>query len=333
MERNALPLVSIIIPVYGVEKYIRRCAVSVFQQTYYNLDIIFVDDCSPDNSISVLIKVAEEYPERKSQMRVISHACNRGLSAARNTGVEAAKGEYIYFLDSDDAITKDCIDTLVKHALLGDFDFVVGNVETIGFKNEAPVQCIKSEKAIEGRDIPYSFSNAEWPATAWNKLVSKKFLDDKHITFREGRIPEDVIWSFWMVLEAQKIYILKEKTYKYYHREDSITAKQNISEYLYGWIIVLQSMRGLQKKFRNYDSNIEKVIRYCENLIYNLTIREGHSKLYYYVIIKKADCRSWIRRIIFFARSPRTFPYNFFRLLPLKTGWWYYSHYGFWTRN
>lgn len=84
--------VSILVPVYGVEKYIERCARSIFEQTYRNLDIVFVDDCSPDKSIEILKRVLEDCPKRKAQTRIIRHEQNRGLAAARNTVVAAATG-------------------------------------------------------------------------------------------------------------------------------------------------------------------------------------------------------------------------------------------------
>ena len=96
--------VSILVPVYGVEKYIERCARSIFEQTYHNLDIVFVDDCTPDKSIEILKRVLEEYPGRKAQTRIIRHAYNRGLSAARNTAVAAATGTFLTHVDSDDWI-------------------------------------------------------------------------------------------------------------------------------------------------------------------------------------------------------------------------------------
>lgn len=104
---NRLPLVSIVIPVYGVERYIERCARSVFEQTYENLEIIFVDDCSPDRSIDVLKRVVVNYPQRKGQTKIIRHKTNRGPAAARNTAISNATGKYIIFADSDDWMEMD----------------------------------------------------------------------------------------------------------------------------------------------------------------------------------------------------------------------------------
>ena len=93
-------LVSILVPVYGVEKYIERCARSLFEQTYENLEYIFVDDCTPDKSIEILKRVIEDYPNRKNQVRIIHHEHNRGLAAARNTALDAATSEF-YLADEN----------------------------------------------------------------------------------------------------------------------------------------------------------------------------------------------------------------------------------------
>lgn len=96
------PKVSVIIPIYKVEKYIEKCARSLFEQTLDDIEYIFVDDCSPDNSVEVLLSLLEEYPRRKEQIRIIHHPQNLGLSCARNTGLYAARGQYVAHCDSDD---------------------------------------------------------------------------------------------------------------------------------------------------------------------------------------------------------------------------------------
>lgn len=105
--------VSICIPIYGVEKYIEKCAVSLFEQTYKDIEYIFVDDCSPDRSVEVLESVIEKYPERQNQVNIIHHIHNIGLAGARNTAVDNATGDYIMHVDSDDWIDKDCVETLI----------------------------------------------------------------------------------------------------------------------------------------------------------------------------------------------------------------------------
>jgi len=102
-----MPKVSVIIPVYGVEKYIERCIRSLFEQTLDDIEYIFVDDCTPDNSISILRKVLSEYPNREKQVKILHHEKNKGLAQARQTGLKIASGEYIAHCDSDDWVDKD----------------------------------------------------------------------------------------------------------------------------------------------------------------------------------------------------------------------------------
>ena len=103
--------ISILVPIYGVEHYIERCARSLFEQTYPDIEYVFVDDCSSDQSIAVLEKVMEDYPLRKPHVKIIHHERNKGLSAARNTALEASAGDYVMHVDSDDYIEKTLIKT------------------------------------------------------------------------------------------------------------------------------------------------------------------------------------------------------------------------------
>ena len=112
-----MPKVSIIVPIYNVEKYIEKCASSLFQQTYKNVEYIFVDDCGGDNSIKILERLVEEkYPELKDNILIIPNEKNLGPSKSRLEGIKKAKGEYILFVDSDDWIEKNTLDILIKRA-------------------------------------------------------------------------------------------------------------------------------------------------------------------------------------------------------------------------
>ena len=123
---NNNPLVSILVPVYNVEKYIERCARSVFEQTYENLEFIFVDDCTPDNSIAILKKIISDYPNREPCIRIFKHEHNRGLTAVRNTLVAAAKGEFIVHVDSDDWMERNDVELLMKRQQETNADIVTG---------------------------------------------------------------------------------------------------------------------------------------------------------------------------------------------------------------
>ena len=101
--------ISILTPVYGVEKYIEQCARSLFEQSYAPIEYIFVDDCTPDKSIGILQSLLKEYPERAQQVRIIHHDRNRGVGAARQTALMAATGDYLLFADSDDMLPEDAV--------------------------------------------------------------------------------------------------------------------------------------------------------------------------------------------------------------------------------
>ena len=107
------PLVSVLVPIYNVDPYIEQCARSLFEQTYDNLEFIFCDDCSPDASIQKLKEVMKEYPQRLEQIRIIYHERNRGSAAARNTLIDNCKGDFLFWVDSDDWVDTNAIERLV----------------------------------------------------------------------------------------------------------------------------------------------------------------------------------------------------------------------------
>jgi len=119
--------VSILVPIYGVEQFIERCSRSLFEQTYQRLEFIFVNDCSPDRSVSVLKEVITDYPERKDAIKIVEHERNRGLAAARNTGLNHATGEFVICVDSDDWLVQNTIELLVDKQLESDADIVSGD--------------------------------------------------------------------------------------------------------------------------------------------------------------------------------------------------------------
>ena len=117
--------VTICVPVYNVEKYIERCCKSLFEQTYSNIEYIFVDDRSPDNSIKVVENILQGYPKRKNAVKLIEHSVNKGLAATRNTGIDAASGEYILFVDSDDYLDHNAVELLMNKVEATHADVVI----------------------------------------------------------------------------------------------------------------------------------------------------------------------------------------------------------------
>lgn len=208
--------VSVIIPVYTVSAYIERCVKSVMSQTYDDFECILIDDASPDDSIHKCEKLISTY-HGSIRFRLI-HQFNRGLSAARNTGTNAATGDYILYIDSDDAITNDCIEKLMAPILRDNtIEMVMGNMEWISEGYPLPVRIPKMH---DSKDIVSSesvrscfFDRREINVYAWNKLIRKDFLKQHDLSFKEGIIWEDSLWSFFVMKYLSHLYIIKNITY------------------------------------------------------------------------------------------------------------------------
>jgi glycosyltransferase involved in cell wall biosynthesis len=206
--------VSILIPVYGVEKYIERCARSVFEQTYEDLEIIFVDDCSPDNSIAILKQVMEDYPNRRDQIKIIQHKKNKGLAAARNTGVENAIGDFVMFVDSDDWTSKDAVSLLLKEQEKSDADMVIGGVllhEINGEKLIYPLHSNSKSELIHASASPHSIE-----CSIWRRLIRKSLFVDNKIRCIEGiNMGEDIQVTLRLCYYAKRISWIDDVVYHY----------------------------------------------------------------------------------------------------------------------
>lgn len=213
------PLISIIIPVYGVERYIGKCLDSVVEQSYRNLEILCIDDVSPDNSIEIL----ETYAAKDPRIKIIRHEENKGLPGARNTGLKEAKGQYVFFLDSDDWLTRRAIEVLSEVALKDKVDIVLGGIlkvdEDTGkkYQDNHARYLIKDLHNVSMYDYPY-LRNA---VIACNKLVRKEFIDRTGLVFHEGhRRFEDVLTLKWYMAGA-RLSLTTELTYLYRQRVGS----------------------------------------------------------------------------------------------------------------
>lgn len=184
MTDCGLPLVSVLVPVWNVEKYIERCARSIFEQTYDNLDIIFVNDQTPDNSIQILERIITEYPNREKQVRIIHHKTNRGLSAARNTAVDACKGDFVFHVDSDDWVEIKAIELLMKKQIETNADIVTGKAYTyLGLDffeySDGGTQLEKNQILVPLLDGTISHS-------IWRRLIRRSLYKSNGIKSVEG---------------------------------------------------------------------------------------------------------------------------------------------------
>lgn len=219
--------VSVIIPVYNVSKYIERCLLSVLNQTWQDLEVILVDDCTPDNSMEIAETVIASH-SRGVAVRRLKHEKNRGLSAARNTGISEANGDYLYFLDSDDYIPENAIELLADAAYKDQSDFVIGNFEVAGTKRWAPPLCLATGFYDGNALILSNYVHEKWYVMAWNKLVNRSFLLQHELFFKEGIVHEDDLWSFQLACTSRSMSVVNAVTYFYFMQPDSIMRAPSI---------------------------------------------------------------------------------------------------------
>ena len=231
--------VTIIVPIYNVSAYIERCWESLVKQTYKDLEILFIDDCGTDDSVEKLQKLIDIHPG--IYCKILHHDHNRGLSAARNTGLMAATGDYVYFLDSDDDITEDCIERLVAPVMNDEIDIVVGNYRVVGGEAHSPL-LLDSGLLSSSKDVLASYAAGKWYVMAWNKLCRRDFLIDNNLFFREGLIHEDVLWTFQVACKAQSLYVCNDVTYNYNVRGASIMTSMSIERDLRVYLDVFDAI-------------------------------------------------------------------------------------------
>lgn len=223
--------ISVIIPIYKVEKYIQRCLDSVIAQKCDNFDVecILVNDCTPDMSMDIAQKIIDDYTGSIS-FRIINNVENQGLSCSRNNGLMMAKGEYVFFLDSDDDLTDNCLLCLYKELNRDgcDVDMVIGNsfdFHTNHFWQNMDAPPIFLSNHV---DIMKRFLRVEIPMMAWNKLVRRQLLLDNNLFFRPRMIHEDELWSYDLFDVISSVVLIPEITYNYEPNVDSIMSSSSV---------------------------------------------------------------------------------------------------------
>lgn len=276
MEKD---LISVIVPVYKVEKYLEKCIESVLKQTYTNLQIILVDDGSPDNCG----KICDEYAKKDSRIEVI-HKANGGLSDARNVGISKAKGRYIGFVDSDDYIKEDMYEILLNLIKKYDADVSICNLYDVIDGNE----CIRNKengiREYSRLDILKEvLLDKNIQSYAWNKLYEKELFDE--IKYPIGKKYEDIGTTFYLFEKCNKIVVTSEPEYYYLKRADSLVnnvTESTILDYteiiIQRYLYIKQNIKEL-RKYNNY--YLAKTLITAHNDIENLeNISEGMQQRY-----------------------------------------------------
>lgn len=205
-----MPKVSVIIPVYGVEQYIERCARSLFEQTLDDIEYIFVDDCTPDNSIKILNSIIELY-QKSNQVRIVKHENNKGLPSARKTGVSYATGEYIIHCDSDDWVEPQMYETLYNKAISENADIVWCDY----FRASESDNIVTPQRTLEDKiDHIRAFLRNKIIASTCNSLV-KRELYSNSIEFSKYNMLEDQVLMTQLYFYSKKIVYINKPLYYY----------------------------------------------------------------------------------------------------------------------
>ena len=302
-------MVSIIVPIYKVEKYLRECIESILAQTYTNLEVILVDDGSPDNCGSI----CDQYKEKDTRVRVI-HKANGGLSDARNVGIEVAQGEFIGFVDSDDWIAPDMIAYLVDGLLQNKAQISMCNY-VLAKSKQYCINTIQEDVFTREQALKALFSDT-MENYACNKLYQAELW--KSVRFPVGKNFEDVLTIYKTFEQASCIVQLPEAKYYYRIRSDSISGTRDFKNRLHIYQAFCDRYRDVMQRHPEYAQELFYRIRryYCNELSKEIVIdpeyrelrwpllellsgfiRENRDELY-----KRCKC-NWVERRMFDAFS------------------------------
>ena len=226
------PLLSVIVPCYNVEKYVEQCIRSIMGQSYQNIEIICVDDASPDKCFDIITELSEE----DSRIKILRHEKNEGLFQARLTGIAAAQGEYIAFVDSDDYVSCDWFRPLVSCAVSTNADIVLGNIVEVsesGWKHYSNIcrNLPKGLKHLYGDEVYRTFMSNRgslfyWHVM-WNKVYRRAFFEQcvPHYSEMKGRLimTEDIAFSCVLYSYAKNVQLVDSDCYFYCRHEDAST--------------------------------------------------------------------------------------------------------------
>lgn len=225
--------VTVIVPIFKVERFIERNARVLFEQNLPGIEYIFVDDCSPDNSITILEKILAEYPNKTTSTKIIRHSINQGLPSARNSGLAIATGEFIFHCDSDDWLEKDAISKLYNKAKEDQSDIVWCDWY-LSFKNnerymgQPPIH----EGVMSGKEAVKLILGGRIRYNVWNKLVKRSLYESQQIQFPDGYGMGEDMTMIKLFAVANKVSYLREALYHYVQLNEEAFTKKTTPQHL-----------------------------------------------------------------------------------------------------
>lgn len=282
-----MPKVTVCVPVYNVEKYIERCARSLFEQTLDDIEFIFVDDCTPDRSIEILESVIAEYKlrfaEKNYTVRIVRMPTNSGQAAVRRQGYQLASGDYITFCDSDDIMPEDAIETLYNLAIESGADITSGDMELLYDDGTTKRSFISLPYGNDAEAVYRALLSKEYSHTLWSKLFRNNLLQEyEYLTLMNATNGEDGMLFYQVLQHTSKVEHVNKVVYQYYQNGQSSTHVRLKKSALYSiiqlniirlntcgkmqtlkdktWLYVSQVLNGLLAEGYNTDGDLKELI-------------------------------------------------------------------------
>lgn len=308
--------VSIIIPIYNAALYVEKSLLSALNQTYRNIEYILVDDCGNDDSMSIVEAIANNYPNK--DIKIVRHPQNMGASAARNTGLKNSTGEYVFFMDSDDTISDNCIELHLNAIQQHDADFSDANFQIIGSRNIFNIT--KSAYYLHESDILIGCFNGQIHISPGNKLYKRSFIMSNNLRFVEGILIEDTIWMFDIAKYAKCAVMIPDYTYHYCVRSGSVmtcVSTNSIIKRYDSWVHVLNHVISIAQNTDN-QKLLSSISAWLSSIRFKISARlvvvdidEDIKRKYYKLINSKDVCRFSSGPFALFC----SLPYGLFKLI------------------
>lgn len=272
-------MISVVVPIYKVEKYLEECITSILNQTYKNLEVILVNDGSPDKCG----EICEKYKKIDDRVIVI-HQSNRGLSNARNTGIRQSKGKYICFVDSDDYIEKDFLEVLHKEAENDNLDITCGSYTKLYSdkkieKNNRHTN-LYSKKAIKGKVfLRNQFKFNDYRMEVWTNLYNRNFLLKNKIEFCDGILHEDEEFTPNAFLKAKRVKLVYTNGYIYRQREESIMNNKSTIKNIDSIKLIINKLSEIYYYEKIDDISKDVISRIIVHLFNSLILRIKQSNI------------------------------------------------------
>lgn len=269
-------LVSIIIPCYNTSLYIEKTLNSILNQTYRNFECIIINDCSSDNTLSVIQNTLKKFND--TRFSIYTNYENKGLSDTRNIGISKANGDFIFFCDGDDFLPQHTINTLISH-FTGSEDIIVGKVSLI--KDNKIISHLphpNREKRFSNynNDVLLEHINNGLAPVAVNKLYKTSFLKKYNFKFLSGIYHEDELWFFETIYYARNILFIPETTYLYIIDNQNSITKQKNDKNLIGSLTVLETIYNLYYKNNRENNLIAYYLVHLKKVIISIAIKKNN---------------------------------------------------------